>query len=60
VSDVPAGLAPRDYLDAMLAAIVGFALPIARLEGKWKMSQNRPPEDRTGDDEIADVVEKPK
>ncbi len=40
--------APRDYLAAMLKAIVGFSLPIARLEGKWKMSQNRPPEDRAG------------
>ncbi len=38
--------APEDYLRVMLKAIVGFALPIARLEGKWKMSQNRPPEDR--------------
>jgi len=61
--------APRDYLEAMLTAIVGFALPIARLEGKWKMSQNRPPEDRAGvgralraagEDEIADLVEMPK
>lgn len=33
--------APRDYIDAMLRAIVGFALPIRRLEGKWKLSQNR-------------------
>ena len=32
----------------MLKGIVGFALPIARLEGKWKMSQNRPAEDRAG------------
>jgi transcriptional regulator len=31
-----------------LRGIVGFALPISRLEGKWKMSQNRPPEDRAG------------
>jgi transcriptional regulator len=23
-------------------------MPIARLEGKWKMSQNRPAHDRTG------------
>ena len=61
--------APRDYLDQMLGAIVGFTLPIARLEGKWKMSQNRPPEDRTGvaaglrdagQDAIADMVEKRK
>jgi transcriptional regulator len=27
---------------------VGFAMPIARLEGKWKMSQNRSVEDRAG------------
>ena len=27
---------------------MGFALPIARLEGKVKMSQNRPAADRDG------------
>jgi transcriptional regulator len=61
--------APRDYLEMMLKAIVGFALPIARLEGKWKMSQNRPPEDRAGvaralrdagAADLADLVQKPK
>ena len=40
--------APADFIDGMLKGIVGFALPIARLEGKWKMSQNRPAEDRAG------------
>jgi transcriptional regulator len=40
--------APADFIDGMLNGIVGFALPIHRLEGKWKMSQNRPAEDRTG------------
>jgi len=40
--------APRDYLDSMLRAIVGFALPIRRLEGKWKLSQNRLAADRAG------------
>jgi transcriptional regulator len=40
--------APSDFIDAMLKGIVGFAIPIARLEGKWKMSQNRPAEDRAG------------
>lgn len=40
--------APEDYIRAMLKAIIGFELPIARLEGKWKMSQNRPAEDRAG------------
>ena len=40
--------APRDYIDAMLRAIVGFALPIRRLEGKWKLSQNRSASDQAG------------
>jgi len=40
--------APRDYLDAMLRAIVGFALPIRHLEGKWKLSQNRSVADQAG------------
>ena len=40
--------APPDYIDTMLKGIVGFALPIARLEGKWKMSQNRPAVDQEG------------
>lgn len=40
--------APRDYLDAMLRAIVGFALPIRRLEGKWKLGQNRSAADQRG------------
>lgn len=40
--------APADFVDGMLKGIVGFSLPITRLEGKWKMSQNRPAEDRAG------------
>ncbi|HET8995429.1 MAG TPA: FMN-binding negative transcriptional regulator [Acetobacteraceae bacterium] len=40
--------APTDFVQGMLKGIVGFALPIAHLEGKWKMSQNRPAEDRAG------------
>jgi transcriptional regulator len=40
--------APADFIDVMLKGIVGFTLPISRLEGKWKMSQNRPAEDRAG------------
>ena len=40
--------APRDYIDAMLRAIIGFALPIRRLEGKWKLSQNRSEADQAG------------
>jgi len=40
--------APADYIAGMLKGIVGFALPIARLQGKWKMSQNRVAADRAG------------
>jgi transcriptional regulator len=40
--------APTDFIRAQLKGIVGFQLPIARLEGKWKMSQNRTAEDRSG------------
>jgi transcriptional regulator len=40
--------APADYIDAMLKAIVGFELTITQLEGKWKMSQNQPVENRAG------------
>jgi transcriptional regulator len=42
------GDAPADYIGGMLKGIVGFELAIARLEGKWKMSQNRPAEDQAG------------
>ena len=40
--------APPDYIDQMLAAIVGIEIPITRLLGKWKVSQNRLPADRDG------------
>ena len=40
--------APEGFIAGMLKGIIGLALPITRLEGKWKMSQNRPPEDRAG------------
>lgn len=35
-----------DYLERMLRGIVGFRVEIARLEGKWKLSQNQPEERR--------------
>ena len=40
--------APDDFIQGMLRGIVGIALPIARLEGKVKMSQNRPAADQAG------------
>ena len=40
--------APPDFFETMLKGIIGIEIPIARLEGKWKVSQNRPPADRVG------------
>ena len=40
--------APADYIERMLGAIVGIEIPVERLEGKWKVSQNRPEADRLG------------
>ncbi|HBP47260.1 MULTISPECIES: FMN-binding negative transcriptional regulator [Pseudomonas] len=40
--------APADYVDSMLKAIVGFRLPITRLQGKRKLSQNRDARDQAG------------
>jgi len=60
--------APDSYVDVMLRGIVGFRFTVTRLEGKWKMSQNRDTQDQagvvqglnaraTGDDlEMADIV----
>lgn len=40
--------APEPFICAQLRGIVGLRLPITRLEGKRKMSQNRSFEDREG------------
>lgn len=40
--------APPDYIDGMLRAIVGIRLPITRLQGARKLSQNRAAEDVAG------------
>ena len=40
--------APATYIEVMLRGIVGFRFAITRLEGKWKMSQNREVQDRVG------------
>jgi transcriptional regulator len=40
--------APEPFVQAQLRGIVGIRMPITRLEGKRKMSQNRNPEDRAG------------
>jgi len=40
--------APANYIDGQLKAIVGFEMPIARIEGKLKFNQNRSAADRGG------------
>lgn len=40
--------APADFIAAQMRAIVGVEIPIARIEGKWKVSQNRSAADRQG------------
>jgi transcriptional regulator len=40
--------APVDYVQQMLRAIVGIRIPLTRLVGKWKVSQNRSEADRQG------------
>lgn len=40
--------APDDYIRQMLGAIVGIEIPLTRLVGKWKLSQNRSRADRDG------------
>ena len=37
-----------DFIENLLGAIVGIEIPLARLIGKWKMSQNRPAADHPG------------
>jgi transcriptional regulator len=37
---------PDGFRRAMLAGIMGFRIPIARIEGKFKLSQNRSPQER--------------
>ncbi|MBT8207042.1 MAG: FMN-binding negative transcriptional regulator [Acidimicrobiia bacterium] len=60
---------PDGYVEGQMRAIVNFEIPIARIEGKFKLNQNRKPEDRAGvitalraspragDQELADLME---
>jgi transcriptional regulator len=55
---------PAAYVHGMLAQIVGFEMTVERLEGKFKLSQNRPAEierviaglDRDGEAELAAMM----
>jgi len=40
--------APEAFIASQLKGIVGIEIPISRIEGKWKASQNRPETDRLG------------
>lgn len=40
--------APAEFIQSQLRGIVGLELAIQRLEGKWKVSQNRTERDREG------------
>ena len=39
---------PDAYINTMLKGIIGLDIAVARLEGKYKLSQNRPATDRPG------------
>jgi transcriptional regulator len=45
--------APAEYIEAQLGAIIGLEIPVRRLVGKWKVSQNRSAADRAG---VSDAV----
>lgn len=42
------GDAPPEFVAAQIRGIVGIEIPILRIEGKWKVSQNRSEADRAG------------
>ena len=61
--------APAEYIEDAMRAIVGFELTLSRIEGIWKMSQNRPAADRAGavaglragsplDEQVAEWIER--
>jgi transcriptional regulator len=57
--------APEPFVEAQLKGVIGLQLPISRIEGKWKLSQNQPEQNQRGViaalrsegfDELADEV----
>ena len=40
--------APPEFIQSLLRAIVGIEIPLTRVVGKFKLSQNRPAADRAG------------
>jgi transcriptional regulator len=58
--------APEDYIASQIRRIAGVEIPISRIEGKWKASQNQPEANRhgvvrglreSGADDLARIVE---
>ena len=58
--------APSDFIASQIKGIVGVEIPVERIDGKWKLSQNRNLADRSGvvaglkaagEDEMAAAVE---
>jgi len=43
--------APEPFISGQIKSIVGIEIPISTIEGKWKVSQNRPAADRQGVEE---------
>ncbi|WP_445368782.1 FMN-binding negative transcriptional regulator [Methylomonas sp. BW4-1] len=57
--------APADFTERLLTQIVGIEISVTRLQGKWKVSQNQPPENqnsliealrKSGQTAMADLV----
>lgn len=42
------GDAPDEFIAQMMRGVAAIEIEVTRLEGKWKMSQNRPEKDRVG------------
>ena len=40
--------APADFIESQLHSIIGIEIQIRHMEGKWKLSQNRPAADQAG------------
>jgi transcriptional regulator len=47
--------APADFVEKMVAAVVGIEISVTELVGKWKVSQNRSISDRVG---VAEALER--
>jgi transcriptional regulator len=54
--------APESFIESQMKAIIGVEIPVLRIEGKWKVSQNRSAADRQGvceglrDEEISEEM----